>query len=82
MDTHVRQRLQALELAIVYGTQTVKTAKDELKEANQALSDAYEALREYARELTDPQKTPLFESVDTQTGEITTDDRTQDAEDR
>jgi|WetSurMetagenome_2_1015567.scaffolds.fasta_scaffold884855_2 hypothetical protein len=80
MERHVLAHLKDLELAIVFATQRVRNAKDELKDANAALAAAYEALREYARELTDPEKTPLFEHVDRTTGEITTDDQANGAE--
>jgi hypothetical protein len=82
VERQVLDRLRGHELRIVFATQRVKRAKDELKDANNALDEAYDSLRAYARELTDPEKTPLFEHVDTTTGEITTDDQAQDAEAR
>ena len=70
MEPHQIDRLRALEQQIVDGIRRVKEAKDDLKDANAELDGAYEALREYARELSDPQKTPLFDQVDQATGEI------------
>jgi hypothetical protein len=74
MEKQEADRFRSLEEDILDAEGNLESAKEEVKAAKESLDAALTALRDYARELTNPTKTPLFPdgiNVDHETGEIT-----------